>query len=685
MAVLEKIRVKLGIFIAVIIAIALLSFILDPQTLRSAVEMLSSENKVGSMNGEQITYKEFYEEYDHYQKISEIMGQKANDEESQSALRDAAWQYIFDKQVFIPKAKKAGFNVCDQELMELTQGTNISPLLLQQRMFYDENGNFSRERLASFVQTMDLDETGYSSLYWNFLEETIFRNQFYAKYSSVIEKSTVLNAVQKARAIAENNATNEVDYVFSPIAFTRDSSIVVSNAEIQNYYDKHKKHMKQPANRNIEYVMFEVVPSPEDINATKAEFDNLAEEFMTSDNLKNFIALNSDEKWDPFYYTLEQLESIPEVAEYVKNGTEKGISETHTEENTFLTTKLMDSRAVSDSARVFFRAFPLAEEAQADEFMAAFAKAPSVDSLSEMGWMTQEVLAANNLMDFAPVLYTADKVMKIKSNANQAVFVIYTPERTKMVKKYQLAKFVKNVLPSEETYRDFLMKATELADASDGKIENFNAVVKEQNLPVIPANNLLEGTRRIGVVENAREVVRWAFEKNTKVGDVSDVLVVDNKYYFVAALTASHKDGYMSVKQVSEQVKDLLYSQKAVEKKLAEIKEKVAGKGSIEEIAEDLNLPVNHESGLSFGSVQNQGKDLNLIGAVSVAKPGEINIVGGQIGVYVFNVTSRDNGSFYTDEDNKTAVARAAQYQGNIMQAVVADGADIKDHRAKFF
>ena len=452
MAVLEKIRVKLGIFIAIIIAIALLSFILDPQTLRSAVEMLSSENKVGSMNGEQVTYKEFYEEYDHYQKISEVMGQKANDEESQNALRDAAWQSIFDKQVFIPKAKKAGFNVCDEELMELTQGSNISPLLLQQRMFYDENGNFSRERLASFVQTMDLDETGYSALYWNFLEETIFRNQFYAKYSSVIENSTVMNAVQKARAISENNATNEVDYVFSPIAFTRDSSIVVSNSEIQNYYDKHKKHMKQPANRSIEYVMFEVVPSPDDINATKSEFDNLTEEFKVSDNLKNFVALNSDEKWDPFYYTIEQLESIPEVAQYVKSGSSKDISETHTEENSFLTTKLVDSRAVSDSARVFFRAFSLAEEAQADEFMSAFAKAPSVDSLSEMGWLTQEVLAANNLMDFVPVLYTTDKVMKIKSNTNQAVFVIYAPERTKMVKKYQLAKFVKNVLPSEETF-----------------------------------------------------------------------------------------------------------------------------------------------------------------------------------------------------------------------------------------
>ena len=39
MAVLEKIRVKMGAFITVIIAVALLSFIIDPSTLESTVSM----------------------------------------------------------------------------------------------------------------------------------------------------------------------------------------------------------------------------------------------------------------------------------------------------------------------------------------------------------------------------------------------------------------------------------------------------------------------------------------------------------------------------------------------------------------------------------------------------------------------------------------------------------------------
>ena len=43
MALLEKIRVKLGVFISVVIALALLSFIIDPGTLQSVSATMSSK------------------------------------------------------------------------------------------------------------------------------------------------------------------------------------------------------------------------------------------------------------------------------------------------------------------------------------------------------------------------------------------------------------------------------------------------------------------------------------------------------------------------------------------------------------------------------------------------------------------------------------------------------------------
>ena len=685
MAVLEKIRVKFGILIAVLVAIALLSFILDPQTLRSAVEMLSSDNKVGQMNGEAISYKDFYQEYDNYQKIAEIMGQKASDEQAQSGLRDAAWQSIFDSRVFIPKANQAGVFVGDEELMDLTQGTNISPVLMNQGMFIDENGNFSREALASFVQSIDSDQTGQAAMYWNFLEKTIVRNQYYTKYASLIEKSAVTTQLEKEQLIAENNEISDIDYVLSPLSFARDSSIQVTSSEIRDFYKKHKEEMKQPDNRDIEYVMFEVVPSVSDKEDTKAAFEELYAQFADADNLRNFVTLNSDGKWDTMYYSEDQLSSVPEFKDFAFGSSKDAVSPVREEENSFAAVRVADVKAMSDSAHVYYKAFPLTEQTSADSLAKAVKAKPSTAELSELGWVSQDGLVANGLSDFVPVLYSNDKVLTVKSSNAQAIFVLYTPERSKAVKKVQLATLLKNVLPSEETYRDFQIKATELADASAGKYENFSAYVKENNLPVIPAQGILEATRRIGVVENAREVVRWAFEKKTKEGSVSDVITVDNKYYFVAAVTKVREEGYTDINDVAAQISDVLYAKKAVAKKAEDIKGKIEGMTSLEQIAEALGTTVSHQSGISFGSVQNTAVEPKLVGAVAAAEQGAIKLVAGEIGVYVFEVVNRENGSFYSEADVKTAAQRNGSYQAQAVQQVIAQQADIKDNRARFF
>ena len=219
MAVLEKIRVKFGILITVLVALALLSFILDPQTLRSAADRFSSDNKVGSMDGKSVSYKDFYEQLNTYTEIAKMMGQNPSTEEQQSQLRDAAWQSIFENEVFIPKAGDAGLSVGEDEMLDLTQGGNISPILLQQGIFNDPaTGIFSREALVNFVQTIDADETGQYAALWSFLEENIYRERLFSKYASLIEKSDYLTDLEKSRLLAESNVTADVDFVFSPMS-----------------------------------------------------------------------------------------------------------------------------------------------------------------------------------------------------------------------------------------------------------------------------------------------------------------------------------------------------------------------------------------------------------------------------------------------------------------------------------
>ena len=88
MAVLEKIRVKLGILISILIAIALLSFIIDPNTLGSTLQSMSKENNVGEMNGKAVTYREFFTAFEQNSQLMQALtGGNANTEEAQSQLR----------------------------------------------------------------------------------------------------------------------------------------------------------------------------------------------------------------------------------------------------------------------------------------------------------------------------------------------------------------------------------------------------------------------------------------------------------------------------------------------------------------------------------------------------------------------------------------------------------------------
>ena len=55
MAVLETIRVKFGVVITALIAIALLSFIIDPTTLQNVASSMSSKYDVGEIDGKSVS------------------------------------------------------------------------------------------------------------------------------------------------------------------------------------------------------------------------------------------------------------------------------------------------------------------------------------------------------------------------------------------------------------------------------------------------------------------------------------------------------------------------------------------------------------------------------------------------------------------------------------------------------
>ena len=687
MAVLEKIRVKFGILITVLVAVALLSFIVDPTTIQNAVQMFSSDNNVGEMNGKAISYREYYEKVDQQTKLLESLGQKASDERAQAEIRNMTWNEIFQNNVVLPKVEGAGIHVGGQEMKDLVQGESISPALLQSGMFRDENGNFSREAVTNFLQSKDNDPTGRASMYWEFLEDQVYKSHMFSKYTTLLSEATLQNPVEKKRVIADNSVTYDLDYVQVPVNFAADSTITVSEKEIKEYYNARKDRMKQPANRDIEYVMWEVVPSPEDFAEAKADFDEKYAEFATAGNVKDFVTANSDAKWDSRFYSESELAGRPaEIKELAFSKNAPVVSDPRSYDDKISAARVAARAQMSDSINVYYTALPLDKEAVADSLVAVASKSGLTEDFTEMGWLTQQLTSMQGLSDldvaFSP---NFGKVGKIRSAAAQCFIVLYVTERTKPVEKVQLAYLEKNVIPSEDTYNDFLMKATDFAESVDGKYSNFNKNAKEASLVVSQLPGVVEATRKVDVCDNARELVRWVFDSKTGKESVSDVIVIDRKYYFVAAVTKVRKEGTIALEDVADNIKMEITSEKKIAKLQSEVAEKVASCKTIEEAAELLGESVNHLTGVSFGS-QYQQVDNMVLGAAANAEPEKLcGPCKSEIGVVMFKVSNREEGKQFGDEDARIYKDQKTSYQLSQLDAVLVNEADVKDYRARFF
>ena len=691
MAVLEKIRVKFGLVISIIIALALLSFIIDPGTLESALNTMSSKYDVGQIAGKNISYTDFQSDIDRYTAINELMSGTVRDEQTQQQIRNAAWQELLDKYMFVKNAREAGITVGQDEMVALMGGEYVSPAIAKNPLFMDETGNFSADRLKAFISEVDSDESGRLRTYWNYVQNTVHNQQFYAKYGSLFNASGMDNALQLAQAIQEGNTTADVDYVLALYPVVPDSTITVSSTEIRDYYKKHKEFFKQRANREIEYVVYEVVPSAADVAAASEEMTNLYEEFATTDNMRSFLSKNSDQALSTYWYKDGELSTVNrEINDQIFGGAK--ITPVVTAGNSFYAAREMDSRMIPDSA--FVKHILLQDEKAAhtadslvnvikkggnfSNLVAAYSvdQASAADGeLGSIGWMTQTYM----IPGFEGV-FEAKVGEPFVLTTQYGTHVVLVSQKTKPVAKKQVAILAKTALASKETFNNYYSQANTFATLAGGTYEGYKKALDSTKVYSHPAT-ITEATANYGAIDNAKEVTRWAFD--AKVGKASNIITVDNNYFFVVALKEANKEGYASVEKVASQIQDRLYSQKMQETKTKELADKIAGCKTIEEVAERLGVQVEHRDAMSLGS---SSVEPALIGAVASAKEGELyGPVAGMMGSYIVSVSNRETGSFYTEDDAKNLAAQKAQYLSQLILAVMQDYDNVKDNRERFF
>ena len=654
MAVLETIRVKFGILISVLIAVALLSFIVDFGTIQS-LSSTSSKYDVGEIDGKSISYTDFQAEIEKITSISEMNGNPVQGDEALAMVRQQAWQQFVNEYLFIPSAKAAGFNVGEEEMYQLLSGEMLSGFLMQ--MF---QGQLNKELLVEIEAQVEADETGRMRLFWDNLLETVYTDQFYTKYQSLFAKSSFNNALAVAEQVKDNNTTFDVEFVVVPFGFAQDSTIVVSDKEIKDYYTAHKDNFKQIASRDIEYIVIDIVPSADDVTAANNAIAAVYDEFVAAENMKTFLLSKSERQLEKRWYKAGELNTLSsEVEAFVNSARVGDVSPIFQNGNSFYAVKVMESAQVPEQVQVKYTQAGV--EGAAEALAAA-----------EPQWISQ--------MDGFEDLMTTAKGQQITING-----MLFEVVDTKdVVLKKRVAILEKTAQPSDATRSACYAKANSVASKAGGKLEGFKKAVEEDGLYAHPYNRMPESASRLGSVEHAKEVTRWAFE--AKVGQVSGIISIDNKYYVVAALKGIHKEGYAPVEEVAARIQPVLYQEKAAAKKTAEVTEKINGLTDLAAVAEALGTTVSSKEDVTFASFTSTGLDNKFIGAASVAEVGALNgPLQGNTGVYVYVVTDRSEGAFFTEDD---AALREQQMTYSALQMllpVMMDEAEVKDNTARFY
>jgi len=249
----------------------------------------------------------------------------------------------------------------------------------------------------------------------------------------------------------------------------------------------------------------------------------------------------------------------------------------------------------------------------------------------------------------------------------------------------QLATIVRNIAPSAATNNEVYTKITAFNEAVLKNPKDFAAIAAKEGYSVLPANNLEVLAEDIPGLGNNRPIVKWAFEDDTKVGDVRRFDLKDG--YVVVQLTKKIDEGLAKAADVRAIVEPILIK----EKKVKQISEKMKG-SSLEQIAQATgqanNIQVGEGLMQSNPNLSGQGSEPNVVGVAFVLPENKLSKpIAGNNGVYVIEVTQKaiapaiNSYSAYANSLRAQKLNRASQDLFSALEST----AKIKDDRAKFY
>lgn len=664
MTTLQRIRNHGALLIAVV-GIAMLAFILGDFLNSGSSFFHRSRENVAVIEGNEIHYTEYEAANEQLTEVYKLeTGRSDFDEEMTNQLRNQVWSMLVMDYTMRAQAEKIGMDITADELKELCVGENPHQIISSRRYFMDENGQFNRDIVKNWIQTINQEgeETEDANIqqaktYWMYWEKALRITYMQEKYTTLLQHMLKANSLEAKYAFDARQNGVSIEYIMQPYFAVADSLVSVNEKDIKTLYKKNKEQYKQTPNRAIKYIAFDIVPSEDDFKAEEALMNSLKEDFQTAEDITLVVNTNSDIMYDGFDYSESTVPAQFKAFAFAKNAKAGDCTDILFENNTYAMARIMQCGYSMPDSVELKAIIPEGED-------------------QELGWFTADRLPKN----IAEKAFTTKRGGQFTIAQGMGELTYEVMEVSAATPKVKLAILSRSVTPSSKTYSAIYNNAKQFIVANP-TLEAMETAAQEAGITVVPQYNLTATTDKVGQLKSSRPIVRWTFE--AKEGQVSDVFECGQQF-IVAAVAEVNDNEYRSL----ESVRAELTYEATNNAKAAYIKEQLNGVETLAAAAEKLGQSIQSVERVSLADTRlgNAGMEPTVIGAAIALGENQLSQpIQGNMGVFLVQtgMAMNTNEEFNAEIEKAQLATRFAYLPYQAMQ-IMEDKADIEDNRAIF-
>ncbi|MEO7263690.1 MAG: peptidylprolyl isomerase [Ferruginibacter sp.] len=707
MQIIQSIRDKGAAIVITVIALSLIGFILMDARQGSGKMFSGMNANVGKVNGESIENSYFNKRVRFLEAQEEQKsGQRPTSVRSQQ-IREQMWNQVVAEKIFYAEAEKLGIDLTSKELSSILLSNDPSNPFLQQGLADPATGKLDIAKAQEALSNIKKFKGEQRELVNAEIVDPTRLNVVVAKYSGLLNASAYYPAWMQEKENSEANNFAQISYVSIPFNEISDSSITVTDADVNAYVQKHKELFKQEAGRMISYVSFSQLPSSDDSAKVKVYLDGLKSSFANDSNAAVFVARNTSviDFQDEFLPKSKIQSSQIDTLSKFPIGSVYG---PYVDKNNYVLAKVIGTKTLPDSVKARHILIPLNNEkgepirsdsaaknladsilalvnsgADFASLAAKYSSDGSKDKGGDLGFFAygQMVPEFNEFSFSKPV---GSKAV-VKTQFGYHVMEIMSQKDFKPA--YKIAYLAKEISPSDITINSASLQATKASAEKDKKA--LDAYAAKHGLQITQVPTLVkENDYAVGNLQEARSLVRWIFE--AKKDDVSEPFSIGDQF-IVATVDKIEKEGVQDAATARSGAEAIIRK----EKKIALIKAKLGNNPTLQSAASAYKKEIQQagaDSSLTFSAqiINGIGMEPKVIGASFnksfQAKPSPA--IGGTNAVYVIQVNNVNTKAAATLEDvDQKANSRisALRTQLNNWYEGLKKQSTIKDNRSKFY